>query len=254
MTRTRRYRTLVIGTRVVIIAALLGLWQWLTTSGTIDPFTLPAPGVVVGALDDVLSASTMSGDLARTAKEFGLSALIGITAGFTIGGLLFRFRAARAVLEPFLASMFAIPLLVFYPILLVLLGLGSAPIVVLTTIAVVVPVALSTVVGLLEVNPVVLKLGRSMHASRRQLLGKIMLPATAPIVFPGVQLGITFGFVSVIGAQFLMSDGGLGYRIASEYEAFNYAGMWALIVVVCVVMLVIVGLMKLMERRIRRDL
>jgi len=99
------------------------------------------------------------------------------------------------VLEPYLVTLYAMPTLVFYPILLALLGLGPGPIIVIAATMVVIPIALNTMVALRAIDPILLKMGRSVNCSRPQLYRKVLIPAATPLAFPGIKLGFIYAII-----------------------------------------------------------
>jgi NitT/TauT family transport system permease protein len=240
----------VVTLRIVIVLAVLVCLQVLPLDRTV----IPEPTSVIRQLVDLVPTAQFGQDLARTCIELGLSCVIGLPIGVAIGVLGWRYRSAGDGLEPYLVSLYAMPTLVFYPILLALLGLGSAPIVCLASVMVLVPVALNTTIGLRGISPVLIKLGRSLDAPRRQLLMKVLLPAAAPLVFPGIRLGVMYGLVGVIAMEFILADRGLGYRIGYEYNNFATNQMWAGIAVVVLLALAVMAVLGFAERRIRTEL
>lgn len=242
------------GLRWGAVLAVFVVLELLSDGGSIDPLILPAPSEIASAMWDMVQTSAFWGDVGRTTWEIAAAAAIGVGIGVPLGVVLWRFETAGEVVEPYLATLYSVPTMVFYPILLALLGLGALPIIVLAAFIVFVPVTLNTIVGLRAINPVIVKLGRSLACSRRQQVRHVLLPASAPLVLPGIQLGVVFGLVVVIGLEFLQADKGLGYRIRHEYDYLASANMWAAIMAVMVIGMLIVALGKTVAGRTRRDI
>lgn len=247
------WRWRVRGTRWGLLLAALGLLELLCRNGTIDPLVIPAPTLIAEQVWATLGTDQFYADLSRTALEVGLASAIGGVGGFLLGLVLWRFRSAGQALELYLATLYAVPVVVFYPILLALMGLGSGPVVTISSVMVTVPVALGTMVGLREVPPVLLKLARSVNCSRRQLFAKVMIPAALPLVAPGIRLGITYGLTGTVVMEFLLANRGLGYRIGADYNSFAILPMWAGIVIVMVLCVALVSLLGVAVDRIRRE-
>jgi NitT/TauT family transport system permease protein len=240
--------------RYVLVAGLLVLLQALARNGSISPLVLPAPTDIVGEVWRQLGSGQLYSDLGRTGLEVGISVVGGIILGMALGAFLWRVRAAGEAYEPFLATLYAMPVIVFYPTLLVLFGLGPGPIVLLATIMVIVPVSLNTATGLREVSPILLKLGRSLSCSRFQLYRKIMFPAAVPFVVPGLRLGIIYGVTGTVVMELILADKGIGFRIGNDYTNFAVTPMWAGIVIVVVLCTIIVTGLDRLAARLRRDL
>ncbi|HEU4702373.1 MAG TPA: ABC transporter permease [Conexibacter sp.] len=241
------------GTQLLLLVACFALLEVLCRRGTIDPLIVPAPTDVAEQVWSTVRTSQFYADLGRTALEVVLASSIGVTAGLAIGVTLWRFRSAGEALELYLATLYAIPVVVLYPILLALMGLGSGPIVTLSSIMVGAPVALSTMVGLKEIPPVLLKLGRSVSCTRRQLFVKVMVPAAMPLLAPGLRLGLTYGITGTVVMEFLLANRGLGYRIGASYNEFAILPMWAGIVIVVVLCVLVIGLLGVVVDRVRQE-
>ena len=248
----RGFRRRVRATQLLLLVGCFALLELLCRDGTIDPLIVPAPTDIAEQVWATLQTSQFYADLGRTAFEVVLSSAIGVTAGLAIGVALWRFRSAGDALELYLATVYAIPLVVLYPILLALMGLGSGPIVTLSSIMVGAPVALSTMVGLSEIKPVLLKLGRSFNCSPRQQFAKVMVPAAMPLLAPGLRLGLTYGITGTVVMEFLLANRGLGYRIGADYNEFAILPMWAGIVIVVILCVAVIGLLGVVLDRVKQ--
>jgi NitT/TauT family transport system permease protein len=250
----RSFKTAVILTRLAILLSIFGIVQWLTTQGTIDPIVIPPPTDILSHLWTVLGTSQFRHDLGHTMSELGLSALFGIAGGLLLGAVLASIPFLADVLSPFLAAVYATPFVVFYPIMLVLLGLNSSPVILIAAVVAIVPVSLNTMVALREISPVYRKLGRSLNCSRLQLYRKVLLPAAVPLVVPGIQLGIMVALAAVIAMEFLVASAGIGFRISYAYQAFNGLEVWTGIIIVVVVASILVFGLQWIGARIRQDM
>lgn len=237
-------------------ALLVGvlLLQWATSAGQIPPYVFPQPTELFGATFEILQTAEFRSDLWRTISETLLSTGLGVAVGVPLGAVLARWHTAATVLEPVLALLYVIPLMLIYPILLVLLGVGMTPIVVLAAFIVFVPVTLNTLVGIRAINPVLSKMSRSFGVNPVRQFRHVLLPASLPLVVPGIQLGLIFGLNIVIGLEFLVSDGGLGYRINYLYQMGLTTQMWAVIIFVMIFGMGMVAALSALTSRIRRDL
>jgi len=251
--RPRTFRATVVSVRVILVAAIVALLEVLTRDGSISPLVLPPLSNIAVEVWGTLGTSQFYQDLARTALEVGASSAIGVSCGLVIGVVFWRIRVVGQALEPYASTFYALPTVVFYPILLALMGLGVGPIVVLASIMVTVPVALNTMTGLTGVSPILWKLARSIDCSMLQLYTKVLFPAALPVVAPGIQIGATYAVVGTVVMEFILADRGLGYRIGYEYNSFNILSMWSNIVVVVAFALVLIRLLNAATQRVRRE-
>ena len=107
--------------------------------------------------------------------------LIKIVVGIALGIVSWRIPLLGRVTEPYLITLYAMPTVVFYPVLLALMGLGTEPIITLAATAAFIPVALNTTIALRSVEPVLPKMGISMNCSRWQVYRKVLFPAAVPL-------------------------------------------------------------------------
>jgi NitT/TauT family transport system permease protein len=240
--------------RLAVVLLTFGVLELLTRAGTIPELILPVPTDILRALWDLVQTNQFAHDLARTALTVAISFAIGLVAGVGLGVACWRLALLGNVLEPYLVTLYAMPTLVFYPILLALMGVGIGPIVVIASLMVLIPISLNTMVALRSINPVLPKMGRSVNCTRRQLYRKVLLPAATPLAVPGVKLGLIYAIIGTVAMEFILADRGLGYRIGVDYREFNIADMWALIVIIGALAILVTSAVGFLERRIRRDM
>lgn len=240
--------------RYLFIVGVLVLLQILTSNRSISELILPPLTDIAKEVWRQLWTGQLYSDLGQTGFEVGISVTGGIILGLALGVFLWRLRPVGDAFEPFLATLYAMPVVVFYPMLLVLLGLGAGPIILLSTIMVIVPVSLNTATGLREVSPILVKLSRSLNCSRFQLFSKVMFPAATPFLVPGIRLGIIYGVTGTVVMELILADKGIGFRIGDDYNNFAVTSMWAGIVIVMVLCTGIAGGVDRVARHLRRDL
>jgi NitT/TauT family transport system permease protein len=240
--------------RWMVVLATFAVLEGLTRGGAIPEVIMPPPTEIVSALVNLVGTSEFGSDLVRTALTVAIAFAIGLVAGVLLGAACWRAPLLGNVLEPYLVTLYAMPTLVFYPVLLALMGVGMGPIVTIASLMVVIPVTLNVMVALRSVSPVLPKLGRSLNCSRGQLYRKVLVPAATPLAVPGVKLGLIYAIIGTVAMEFILADRGLGYRIGVDYREFNVADMWALILAVSVLAIVVTSGLGVVERRIRRDM
>jgi NitT/TauT family transport system permease protein len=228
MSRVSLYRALAVAVPVL-------LTEFACRAGFIDALTMPPPSTMVVGLVRILASGTVTGAILKTlgnvALAFGLASILGIGAG----AALHRAPPARRLLEPLFSTYYAIPIYAFYPLFIVLFGLGDWPEVLIGFMLAVVAVIVSTLNGLDSVPPVLIKTARVCRLGPVATAFSITLPYAAPHLFTGVKLALAYAFIGVIGAEFLMSENGLGYDIRFAYDNLDNRVMYPLILLVLVV-------------------
>jgi len=154
-----------------------------------------------------------------------LVSVIGILTGI----LLYRFTALRAATETWVAAAASAPIVLAYPLFLVVFGRSMTTIVMIGFIAGLPPVILKTLEGLAGTRRVLVDVGRSLKLGPWQMFAKILLPAALPTVFVGLRLGLIFCLINIVGVEFLINYGGLGQVINDRAERYDLAGTYAAI-------------------------
>ena len=157
---------------------------------------------------------------------------IAIVGGFVIGFILNGVPFLRRAFSPFLAAYYAIPHFAFYPLLIVIFGLGPVPLIVLATLFAMVAMILATMAGLDRVPRVLLRTARIHRLSLIEEIWRVRLPAAAPHILSGLKLAVAYSFIGVIAGEFILSTSGIGHEIAFAYDNFDNPRMYALILFV----------------------
>jgi NitT/TauT family transport system permease protein len=234
-----------------IFLLILALVEILIRFGLVSGLVLASPSeIALKAWEDVQGGEFWTG-FAVTAMEFSLAALISFFIGALFGVLFFRYRILGSAIEPLLLAFYAAPTILLYPVFLTLFGLGSAAIVSMAIIFGSIPIIVNVSVGLTTVEPIFVKLGRSLNVTGAQMFWKIMLPAATPTIFTGLRLGFTYTLVGVIALEFLTFSGGLGRMVSWRYFTFDTSGLFSAIVFIIVIAFVMNNLLGRVENRIR---
>ncbi len=183
-----------------------------------------------------------------------LAAAVAILGGFMAGVAVHAVPLLRRGIEPFLASYYAVPTFIFYPVFIVLLGVGSAPIIAIAVLLAVVAMITATLNGLDKIPRVLIKTARIMRLSpvRRAVL--VQLPAAAPFLFTGARLSVAYAFIGVIASEFILSGDGIGYAIANAYNNFENRTMYGLMLLIVLVVTAVNTALDLLDRRLQSRL
>ena len=236
--------------RLAVVATLVVVLEVLCLTGVIDKITMQAPHLIARDLYRMLVTGRMNGAIAKTATNTLISFVLAMTAGILTGVVLHRHRMMRDTLDPLFATYYAVPIFAFYPFLIVVFGLGDTPQILIGFMLGVVAVIVNTLNGLDRVPTVLSKTARVLRLSHADTALSMTLPAAAPYILTGIKLAVAYAFIGVIGSEFIMSRGGIGYEISFAYTNFDNATMYPLIVLIVIASVAINGLLSLWERRL----
>jgi ABC-type nitrate/sulfonate/bicarbonate transport system permease component len=232
--------------------AVAVLVWWLASIVVDQAFLLPAPGAVAEKFAELILEGETYSELAITLMEIFSAFAIAAAAGIPVGLAIGWYRLARKAYEPLLANLYAVPLVIFYPVFSLALGLGSASKIAFSAIYGFFPVAITTVASASSIRPSLVLAARSMGASGTQLLRTVVLPSTAPGIVAGLQLAMVLVTLGVIAGEFLAGSAGLGYLLATSGQAYRTVELFAYIAITLLVALFLNGCTALLAHIARR--
>jgi NitT/TauT family transport system permease protein len=244
--------TLSVLSTVGLIAIFIAFCEIGVQTGLWSEGVLPAPSTIFGVLTTLVTEGQFWGDAGRTGVEVAVAIVSGSLLGFAAGILFWKLPLVGRIFEPYLVSFYAVPLVLFYPVMIVLVGINAMSVIILATVMAAIPMALNTAVGLNAMPPVYMKLARSLKASPRQTLFAIALPAAGPFIVAGLRLAVVYALIGAIAMEFTTAQAGLGYRIRYLYEIFDNNQMFAYIVMVLVLSGILTVLLAVVERMLLR--
>lgn len=239
----------VFGAGCVVI--FLGGVEFMLRIGVLNQFVIPFPSAVFLSFARLFAEEQLLHRLLVTGAEALVASLLVISFAIGIGILLHRHRVARLATEPWIAAVAAAPIVLAYPLFLVIFGRSSATIVAIGFAAGLAPTLLKTLEGFQGVRRTLLNVGQSYNLNPSQMFWRIQFPAALPTVFTGIRLGLIFTLINLVGVEFLINFGGLGQLINDLAERYDLPGVFATIVFVILVSVVLFSLLEWVERWLR---
>ncbi len=247
MTRVGFLRLLVVGGFVLVLEAMC-------RTGLISPRILIAPSEMALRLAQLLAAGKFNADIAETLGNVAIAFVLSVGGGFAIGAAIHALPRLRRAIDPFLASYYALPFFAFYPLFIVLFGLGRGAIIAIGFLFGVVAMIIATLNGFDRIPRVLVKTAHVYRMGPVSAALRIKLPSATPYLFTGVKLAIAYSFIGVIAAEFIMASSGLGYSIAYAFNNFDNRTMYALMLFVIVLVTIVNALFHGYEQRLLRRL
>lgn len=229
MLKLAQNRSFAISLGVATIVGVFVLLEVLLRVGIVNKYIVPLPSQVLFSLERIIVEEKILGRVRETAFEMLVACSAVIVIGVPIGSLLYKWVALRRAILDWVAAMAAAPLVLAFPLFLVMFGRSATTIIVMSTITGLAPIIIKTTEGLLGVRPVLINVGKSLKMSEKQMFWKILLPAALPTIFSGIRLSWTFVLISVVGIEFLINLGGLGQLINDLAERYDLPGTYAAI-------------------------
>ena len=215
--------------RILSLVGALAIWEVLIWWSDVPTYFVPAPSDVAEALwrGFNLYVTHYLVTLGRTVTAFCIAVVIGIA----LGTLVSEIRVLNLTIYPILVALQSMPKIALAPVIIVWFGFGSTSKIVLGTFAAFFPIYLNAVHGLKTMDAEQLALMRSLGASRWQTFWKVKFPSALPFFLAGANIGIIYATLSVIVAEFLGSNSGMGFLIINQSNQFDTAGVFANILI-----------------------
>jgi NitT/TauT family transport system permease protein len=224
-------------------------WKALVVVGNLPVFILPAPEVVAQRFVRAWTDGTMWRHASATLVEIGLGFVVGAGLAVAVGYLLARSRLAERLLSPYIVAAQATPVLVLAPLLVLWLGTGLLPKVVICALIVFFPVAVATMVGIRSVDRRLLEMGHSLRATPSQVLTKLELPAALPQILGGMRVGVTLAVIGAIVGEWAGADRGLGVLVnLARGSLFDFPLMFATLATIALIALSLYLVVLIVER------
>ena len=236
------------------LGTILGAFAALEAAlraGLLNRYIIPLPSEVLVSFERVILEEHIPQRFAQTLGEAFAAGLLAALFGFLTGVLLYRNQLLERAVGVWVAAFAAAPLVLAYPLFLVIFGRSAMTIVMLGFLSGIAPVILKTLEGLHAVRPVLLDVGRSFKLREGQIFWKVLFPAAVPTIFVGIRLGLIFALINVVGVEFLINFGGLGQLINDLAERYDLPGTYAAITFVILVSVVIFAALERVEQWLR---
>jgi NitT/TauT family transport system permease protein len=240
-------------TGLATLAVLLAIWQVLVMLGFVNPLVAPAPSDIAASFLPLITDEGLFQRFLQTFAEALISAGLAVVVGTTIGWWLHAKRWAGLAFESWVASFAAAPLVLLYPLFLVLFGRHIGTIIVMSFLTALPSIVLKTKEGLDAIRGVLINVGRSFRLTQAQIFWKIMLPAAVPTLCTGIRLGLVYALISVVGIEFLINFGGLGELIDDLAQRWEIPMMYGAISFVVLASICFFYITERLERWLRHS-
>lgn len=231
-----------------IIAGFVMLLEALCLVGVIDKVTMPPPHIIVRDFIRMVLAGRYFSEIGKSLANVLVAFASAYVAGVVVGTILHGYKTVRDILDPLFASYYAIPVFAFYPLFIVIFGLGDGPQLLIGFLLAIVAVIVTTLNGLDRVPSVLKKTALVSGLNALQTALCVTLPFCAPYLLTAAKLALAYSFIGVIGSEFIMARSGMGYEISYAYTNFDNATMYPLILLILLLSIAANSLLSRWER------
>ena len=239
--------------RLLLVLLLLALWEILTRLSSVSVILIAPPSAIIWQMVQILLRASNVPDfyanagltIAEILIAYGIAAVIGVLAGIAVASS----KVVGDAFEPILLVLYAVPKIILYPVIVLMIGTGPATKIVFGVFVGIFVVIFNTAAGLRQVEPNYLRLAHSLGYRGTKIFFKVELPAAAQTILAGLRLGFGYTIIGVLTGELLLVNAGLGYLI--DWASVNYytAQLYALIVITLAIGIVANYVVGRVERR-----
>jgi NitT/TauT family transport system permease protein len=234
--------------QIGVVMGFVVVLEVLCVTGVIDKITMPPPHRIAVDFFKLLTSGKLWPEIGKSMANVMLAFVVAYGLGIATGTALHGYRTLRDTLDPLFATYYAIPVFAFYPLFIVMFGLGDGPQVLIGVLLGVVAVIVTTLNGLDRVPAVLRKTAAIARLGPLQTALRVTLPFCAPYLLTAAKLALAYAFIGVIGSEFIMARTGMGYEIGFAYTNFDNATMYPLILLILLLSIVMNGLLTHLEK------
>src|SRR6187401_2499701 len=236
--------------RLLLIAAVLVVWEAGVVLFAIPQFILPAPSNVFVAFYRGFASALYIDHIWITVTETLMGFVLGTALAFMLGTVIALSRPVEYFLYPFVVMFQAMPKVALAPLIIIWFGLGLTSKVVSAALVAFFPLMVNTIVGLRSADEDRVNLMRSLSASRWQIFHMLQLPNALPYIFAGLEIAMIFALIGAIVAELISSERGLGMLMQSMSFTMDVAGQFSILFILSILGLILNGAVTLVRRRV----
>lgn len=232
---------------LLLLATFLGAWELYVDLGGVTSLVLPPPHAVASALFQ--DRGLLWSNLKTTAGQILAGMALAVSIAFTLSVAIHFFTTVRVAVLPLLIASQTLPIVIIAPLLIMWLGFGFVPRLLVIALVAFFPLVVTTLDALEAIDPDLIKLMRTFDASRLRTFRQIELPAVLPGLFTGAKLAAVFAVIGDVFAEQAGATHGLGYLLTIAVNQFLVPEAWAAVTVLSLFAIALYALITLLERR-----
>ncbi|WP_102026310.1 ABC transporter permease [Salirhabdus sp. Marseille-P4669] len=211
---------------------VLLLWEILSRTAIIDPRFFPPPTVILSTLYDMAASGELLEHVKISLYRILGGFLLGVIPAIALGLLIGMYSPFRHFFQPLIMALMPIPTLAMLPIIIIIFGIGEFSKIATIAISVFFPVVINTAAGVMNIDKIYTDVARNYGASPRNFFFKIALPGSLPVMLEGIQMGQAIALLTIVAAEMLGANSGIGYLIWMNYKAFLLPQMYVGLVLI----------------------
>lgn len=231
----KKNKILIRFTQFLIFALFIIIWQLLADNNIINTFIFSSPKKVISSIINLHVKGILYNNILITIWETLFSFILGTIIGIIIASIMWWNKFIAKVIDPYLTIINSLPKVALGPIIIIWAGAGMKSIILMALLISVIVTILNVYQGFNDIDPIKIKLMKSLGANKYQIYTKLVLPCTLPTIISALKINVSMNLIGVIMGEFLVSKEGIGYLIMYGSQVFNLDLVIAGIFILCVV-------------------
>ena len=247
--KMKKRKYIVRSTQILILIAFFVIWEISAQQNWIDPFLFSQPSRMITAMTDMATSGILFKHIGITLYETVLGFLLGTIFGTLIAILLWWNDFISDVTEPYLVVLNSLPKTALAPIIIVWLGNNMTSIIATALMTSIVVTIMTVLNGFLHIDSDKIKLIQTLDNKKKQVLTKVILPASVPTIISALKINVGLSFVGVIVGEFLVAQSGLGYLIVYGSQIFKLDWVMLSVILLAIMAAIMYQLIVLLEKK-----
>lgn len=219
--------------RIGLLLALIGLWELCAATGVFDPFVTSSPSRVAATIAELYRNGNLFYHIGITLMETTVGFFAAVIAGYAIAVALWMSDGARKIFEPYIVVLNALPKIALGPLIIIWMGTGYTAIIFMTIIVSIIVCIMNMLTGFLQVDSTMLTLMEALGAKKRQILFKLVIPASLPTFMNTLKVAVGLAWIGSIMGEYIVSRAGLGYLIVYGGQVFRLDLVMTATIILC---------------------
>lgn len=211
---------------------ILALWEMLARTAIIDPRFFPPPTVIIQTLVEMVQSGRLFPNLGISLFRIAVGFLAGTIPAIMLGLLMGMYSPVRYFFSPLIMALMPIPTLALIPIFIIIFGIGEVSKVVTIAGSVFFPVVINTAAGVANIEKIYIDVAKNYGANAKDFFLKIALPGALPVMLEGIQMGQAIALLTIVAAEMMGANAGIGFIIWTSYKSFLIPQMYVGIVLI----------------------
>lgn len=250
--KLRNKKIIIIASRCLILAAILGIWELCAHFKVIDPFITSSPSRVCSTIGGLYSDGTLFYHIGITLFETLTGFALAVIIGYIIAVALWASETVRKVLEPYIVVLNSLPKIALGPLIIIWIGTGYDAIIFMTVLVSIIVCIMNMLTGFISVDKTKLLLMKSMGADKFTTLRKLIIPASLPALMNTLKVAVGLAWIGSIMGEYIVSKAGLGYLIVYGGQVFKLDLVMSATFILCVLAGGMYGIIALIEKKVTK--